>query len=211
MSASGGKRTLDCGSLSKHMVEIQLCSYRQGRIANSMNSRLFAALTALVAWVGLAVQLSASYDLTGSLIQSLWVMVRYFTVITNFIVALVFTGIALRDRRFESAPVVSGVTLAILLVGVVYGLLLRGLVELSGGAAVADGLLHKMTPILGLGYWVLFVPKGQLRPTHPLVWTLLPLAYFPYALIRGAMEGLYAYPFMDLDQIDGRRRLPTAR
>jgi hypothetical protein len=93
------------------------------------------------------------------------------------------------------------VTLAILLVGVVYGLLLRGLVELSGGAARADLLLHKVTPVLGAAYWIFFVRKGQLRPIHPLVWTMLPLAYFPYALIRGALEGRYAYPVMDVGQI----------
>jgi hypothetical protein len=149
----------------------------------------------------LAVQLFASYDLTGSIAQSLWAMFRYFTVITNLIVAVVFTGIALGYRRFASAPFVSGVTLAILLVGVVYGLLLRGLVELSGGAARADLLLHKVTPVLGAAYWIFFVRKGQLRPIHPLVWTMLPLAYFPYALIRGALEGRYAYPFMDVGQI----------
>ncbi len=58
---------------------------------NSTSSRLFAALTAIAAWAGWVVQLVASYGLTGSLAQSLWVMVRYFTVITNLIVAMVFT------------------------------------------------------------------------------------------------------------------------
>ena len=128
-------------------------------------------------------------------------MFRYFTVITNLIVAVVFTGIALGYRRPTSAPFVSGVTLAILLVGVVYGLLLRGLVEISGGAAMADLLLHKVTPVLGLAYWIFFVRKGQLRPMHPLIWSILPLAYFPYALVRGAVEGRYAYPFIDAGQI----------
>ncbi|MEO6433397.1 MAG: Pr6Pr family membrane protein [Sphingomicrobium sp.] len=128
-------------------------------------------------------------------------MVRYFTVITNLILALIFTGIALGNRRCESGPVVGGVTLAIILVGVIYGLLLQGSIELSGGAAVADLLLHKVTPILGVGYWAWFQRKGQLRPIHPWIWTLLPLAYFPYALLRGAIEGRYAYPFMDVDRI----------
>ncbi len=168
---------------------------------NSTSSRLFAALVAVTAWAGLAVQVAANYGLTGSLAESLWVIVRYFTVITNLIVAVVFTGIALNDRRPASPPIVSGVTLAILLVGVVYGLLLRGLVDLSGGAVVADWLLHMVTPVLGLGYWILFVPKGRLRQTHPLLWTILPLAYFAYALIRGTIEGRYAYPFMDAGNI----------
>lgn len=164
-------------------------------------SRLFAAVIAAAAWTGLAVQLAASYDLTGSLVQGLWAMVRYFTVITNLVVAVVFTGIALNVRRNASSAIVSGVTLAILLVGVVYGLLLRGLVELSGGALVADWLLHKVTPILVLAYWILFVPKGHLRRNYPMLWTILPVVYFAYALIRGKMEGRYAYPFIDAGQI----------
>lgn len=164
---------------------------------NTASSRFFAAVIAAAAWAGLAAQLAASYGLTGSMVQGLWAMARYFTVITNLVVAIAFTGIALDDRRLASSPLASGVTLAILLVGVVYGLLLRGLVELSGGALVADWLLHKVTPLLVLAYWILFVSKGHLRNRHPLLWAILPLIYFAYALIRGKMEGSYAYPFMD--------------
>jgi hypothetical protein len=35
-----------------------------------------------------------------------------------------------------------------MLVGIVYWLLLRGLLELSGGALMADALLHTVVPIL---------------------------------------------------------------
>lgn len=82
----------------------------------STTSKLFAALLAVTAWADLAVQLLASDDLTGSIGQSLWAMFRYFTVITNLIVAVVFSGFALGYRRPASAPFVSGVILAILLV-----------------------------------------------------------------------------------------------
>lgn len=164
-------------------------------------SRPFAALIALVAWVGLGAQLLASYDLVGALAQSAWVMARYFTVITNLLVALVFTGLALGAERLARPPLLGGVTLAILLVGVVYWLLLRGLVELSGGAALADFLLHTITPAAALLFWIGFVPKGRLRWRHPLIWAAYPLAYFLYALVRGAAEGRYAYPFLDVAEI----------
>jgi len=32
-------------------------------------------------------------------------------------------------------------------------------------------------------------------------WALFPLAYLPYALVRGKMEGIYAYPFINLDKL----------
>lgn len=90
------------------------------------------------------------------------------------------------------------VTLAILLVGIVYGLLLRGLLELSGGARLADFMLHQAVPVLVPCFWPVFVPKGGLKPQDPLIWAIFPLAYLAYALLRGAAEAKYAYPFIDV-------------
>ena len=44
-----------------------------------------------------------------------------------------------------------------------------------------------------------------MRRRDPLIWAVFPLAYFPYALARGALEGIYAYPFMDVGQIGWAR------
>ena len=76
--------------------------------------------------------------------------------------------------------------MAILLVGVVYNPLLSGMVELSGGAKLADIINHSVTPVLVGLYWLVLAPKGDLRRTHPLLWGIFPLAYFPYAMARGA-------------------------
>lgn len=160
-----------------------------------------AGAIALAAWVGLAVQFAASFARDGSVPHTVWVMLRYFTVITNLLLALVLSGVALGRPRAGAPWAVGGVTLAILLVGVVYNLLLRDLIELSGGAMIANVLLHQVTPVLGVVFWLAYAPKGALRLVHPLIWALLPLAYFAYALARGAAEGVYAYPFMDVSKI----------
>lgn len=167
----------------------------------SLVARIFAGLIAAVCWAGLAVQFEASVGLTGSASGALVAMSRYFTVITNLALAVVFTGVAFGWRGFAHPALLGGATLAILLVGIVYGLLLRGLVELSGGALLADFLLHKATPVLAPIYWIAFAPKGGLRGAHPLVWTAFPLLYFAYALARGAHDGNYAYPFMDVAKL----------
>jgi hypothetical protein len=167
----------------------------------SRTARGLAAAIALVAWAGLAAQFGASLQQTGSAGGAVWVMLRYFTVITNLLLAVVFTGVAFGRKAFGAPSLLGTVTLSILLVGVVYGLLLRGLVELSGGAKVADLLLHHATPILAPIFWLGFAPKGALRRRDPLLWALFPLAYFPYALARGSIEGVYAYPFMDVAKI----------
>ena len=155
--------------------------------------RVAAGLAGAVAWAGLAVQFAASTELAGSAGAAAWVMLRYFTILTNLIVALLFTAIALGRASRRLPFLLGGTTLAILLVGIVYALLLRGLIELSGGAWLADLLLHTATPILVPLYWLAFAPKGGLARRDPLLWALYPLAYFVYALARGAAEGRYAY------------------
>jgi hypothetical protein len=160
----------------------------------------FAALAvAVVAWTGLIVQLIASTGLTGSIGQALWAMSRYFTVITNLLIAGLFTAIAL--GREPRPKFVGLVTLAILLVGIVHATMLRGLIKLSGGEVLADVLLHSVAPIVVPLWWLAFAPRRRFSWQDPWHWILLPLAYFAYALGRGAMEGRYAYPFIDVGSL----------
>jgi len=164
-------------------------------------ARLAAGAIALVAWIGLAVQWRASTELAGSAGVAFWIMLRFFTIIANLIVAVALTGFALGRPGFGAPQLLGGVTLAILLVGVVFALLLNGLLELSGGAQLADTLLHRVTPVLVMLFWLVFAPKGGLTFKDPWIWALLPLIYFVYALARGAVEGSYPYPFMDLAKL----------
>jgi hypothetical protein len=172
--------------------------------------RIAAAAIALTAWAGLGVQLEASIGLTGSAPAALWEMLRFFTIIANVLVAIVFGGVALGGRRFATPFALGGVTLAILLVGIVYALLLNGLLSLSGGALLADMLLHKVTPVIVPLWWLAFAPKNGLRSRDPLLWALLPLVYFGYALARGAIDGRYPYPFMNLTELGAGRTLANA-
>ena len=170
--------------------------------------RIAAALIALVGWAGLAVQFSATYSANGSVAETIWILARFFTVLTNLVVAATFTAIAL--GRTVSPFVMGGVTVAIALVGAVYMLLLRGLVELSGGALLADLLLHKVVPLLVPIFWLLAAPKGGLRWRDPWLWALYPLLYFAYAIARGLSGDRYPYPFMDVGEIGWLQTLVNA-
>lgn len=172
--------------------------------------RLAAGLIALVGWVGMAVQLDASIGLTGSAPAAIWTMLLFFTIIANLLAAIILSGIALGRQGFAAPVLIGGVVIAMLLVGVVYALLLRGLLELSGGAALADLLLHSVTPVLVPLYWLLFAPKGGMTRRDPFVWAGLPVLYFVYALVRGAIEGRYPYPFMNVAQIGWGATLTNA-
>lgn len=178
--------------------------------ALSGSARIAAGMIAALAWVGLAVQFDASLGLTGTVGATLWVMLRYFTVIANLLAALIFSGVALGKRAAAAPRAIGGVTLVMLLVGVVFAVLLNGLLELSGGAAIADLLLHKVTPVLIALYWLALAPKGGLTKSDPLIWALLPSGYFIYALARGLNDGHYAYPFMDLAHLGWARTIGNA-
>jgi len=171
----------------------------------SRSPQVLAGLIASVAWTGLALQLDASIALTGSAGAAILVMLRYFTVITNLALAAILTGAASGSPACRRPFLLGGMTLSILLVGIIYGLLLRGLFELDGGAKVADTLLHKVTPVLAASFWLACVPKGTLRRRDPLLWALYPLAYLAFALIGGELDGFYPYPFINVAQLGWAR------
>ena len=169
----------------------------------SSRARWAAALVAASAWIGIAVQFDASLRTVGSIAGTAWTMALFFTVIANLATAILFTGIAWGKESYAQPVVTGGATVIMLLVGITYALLLRGLIELSGGAKLADFLLHSVTPVLVPLFWLAFAPKGLLRWRDPWLWAAAPLLYLPYALARGAIGGRYAYPFIDVARIGG--------
>ena len=125
-------------------------------------------------------------------------------------VAIVFTGIAIGSRLWSNPSLLGATTLYIVLVGVVYGLLLHGLLELSGGDAIANVLLHVVTPIFVPIFWIAFAPKGNLSRRDPLLWAIYPLGYLAYALIRGEVTRRYPYPFINVNELGWSRSLLNA-
>ena len=164
-------------------------------------ARWVAAAIALLGWIGLIVQFNATYGLTGSLAESLWVLVRYFTVLSNILVAVVMTCLALGFHPFRSINFLGATTFYIATVGILYSLLLRGLLELSGGAKLADFILHDAVPAMAVIYWLVCVPKGSLKASAPWFWLAYPIVYCAYALVRGGFDGKYPYPQVDVTQL----------
>ena len=116
----------------------------------TLTARTAAALLAVITWAGLAVQFHAAFALQGSVGSTLTVLLWYFTITTNLLVAVVFTGIALGRDRFARPSLVGATTLYILLVGVIYGLLLHGLAfVLRHVAALGE---HTAVVLGALGY-----------------------------------------------------------
>jgi len=165
-------------------------------IQNSPQARICAALIAITATTGLILQFTALLS-THSVLGTLWTMSRFFTITTNLAIAIIYIGIALGQSAWASPRRLAGLTLAIMLVGIVYGLLLRGVMIPTGLGIPANVLMHQVTPIAVPIYWVGFARKGDVRAADPLWWALYPFAYLLYALARGICGDRYAYPFVD--------------
>jgi len=161
--------------------------------------RIAAALVAIVCWAGLAIQFSESYANHLDVISTLWALGRFFTVLTNLVVAVTMTWVAVGKK--VSVNFLGGVTLSILLVGAVYVTLLQGLHVLTGARHLADILLHKVSPILMALWWLLFAPRAKLRWSAALWWMAYPLAYLIYVLARGQFDHKYPYPFLDVSKL----------
>ena len=161
--------------------------------------RLAAAIIAIVCWIGLGIQFSASYASHTDLISTLWSLGRFFTILTNLLVAVTMTWVAIGAK--PSVSFLGGVTLAIILVGVVYVTLLQGLRVLTGAHLIADTLLHKVSPVLMALWWLFFAPRAKLSWRDSLWWIAYPLAYLVYVLARGQLDHKYPYPFLDVAKI----------
>ena len=178
--------------------------------ALSKPKRVFMILAAGLGWFALVLQFYLLITVALAKGTSFFVGVinyfSFFTILTNIIVALALSVPLLMPRspvgRFFSRPMVqSGIAVCIVLVGIIYELLLRRLWNPEGMQFVADVILHNLMPLIYVLFWLIFVPKGRLRWKDPLLWLIYPVAYLLYALVRGAMTGLYPYPFIDVGQL----------
>jgi hypothetical protein len=172
--------------------------------------RIYAAAGASLGWFALALQLylmvvqstAAGVAMLGTVLT----FFSFFTILTNLLVALVFTAIAFRPETgwgywLYSPSVQAGTAVYIAIVGIVYQLLLRQLWNPQGAQWVADVLLHSLIPAGYVLYWLLFAPRAGLRWKSAIGWLVYPAVYLVYVLARGAVSGLYPYPFVDVNAL----------
>jgi hypothetical protein len=138
-------------------------------------------------------------DNNDSYLASAWALMRYFTVLTNALVAVVLVLHVF--ATLQSASRLAGTTLAISIVGVVFHLLLADLVELEGIEVWVDLAFHTLVPLLTFAWWAVFAPKSPMTPLTPLTWLIWPAVYAVYAVGRGIIDGEYPYFFVNLDEL----------
>lgn len=162
----------------------------------------------LITWFALILQLIILKDSIANYFS-------YFTILSNLLVAISLTSELLAStasfsKIFSLPKTKSAIALYILIVGLVYNLVLRGIWEPKGWQLVADNLLHVVVPLTYFSYWAVFVNKGSLVWKDMISWTYFPLAYLAYSLIRGYLVNWYPYPFLDVTQFGYQQVLINA-
>lgn len=172
------------------------------------SSRSWHTLTAVVTWAALLLQLVlvlrggrvldevAQAPLGTRLIR----FVSYFTVLTNLLVAVTTTTLALGQDAFPRWWKVLRLNaiIGIAVTGVVHWFFLRPLLDLSGADRVADKLLHVVVPLLAVIGWAAFGPRGRAERSLLLPSLVFPIGWLVYTLVRGAVVDWYPYPFLDV-------------
>ncbi|MEU8525202.1 MULTISPECIES: Pr6Pr family membrane protein [Streptomyces] len=166
----------------------------------------FRALIALAAIVGVGIE---------CVYGRVPVVLSFFTIWSNIGVAVVMGWGAVRawtGRTPLPAVWTGGLLLCISVVGLVFHFVLANeasefnqaaeIAELTGAKAVANQLLHTVTPIATVLDWLLLTLPGALHWRHAAQWLAAPAAYLTFALIRGALLSpdtptRYTYPFID--------------
>ncbi|CUM40215.1 Pr6Pr family membrane protein [Streptomyces gardneri] len=167
----------------------------------------FRGLIALCAATGIVIECAHGTVL---------VVLSFFTIWSNILVAVVLGRGAVRAwSRRPPLPALwtGGALLCISVVGLVFHLVLDNpssqfnqaaeIARLTGAKAVANQLLHTVTPIGAALDFLLLTLPGALRWRHAAQWLAAPGLYLAFALIRGELISpdaptRYTYPFLDV-------------
>ncbi|GAA3911223.1 Pr6Pr family membrane protein [Microbacterium invictum] len=176
----------------------------------------YRALASLAIAIGIA---RVSGVLSG---DPTWSAFLYYTVLSNVLclVWMLWSAIrTLRDAQEDgwhgistpSPRFAAAVMMAITVTMLIYLVVLVPSLYVQPGAyepfTLTDNLVHIVTPLLVIGDWLLFVPKGEVRRPDPLLWALIPWAYLVFAFVYSALGGRFAagtaypYPFMDVETL----------
>ncbi|MEO6612889.1 MAG: Pr6Pr family membrane protein [Chitinophagaceae bacterium] len=167
-------------------------------------------IIALVAWVGIILQfyliLQTTVETGYSSVKLTINFFSYFTILSNLLIAVCLSAVLLSPRSrigrfFSKIPVQSAIAVYIFIVGLVYNLVLRGIVILNGLNWIVDNILHVLVPVLYVLYWFIFTPKKSLHWKNILPWLIFPGLYLVYSLIRGPLAHWYPYPFLNSEKL----------
>jgi hypothetical protein len=171
-------------------------------------ARVLHALLALAALAGVGLEVGRALvdgpGDAGTMTERLVRLFSYFTIQSNLLVAAASALLAARPARTGRVLAVLHLDalLCIAVTGVVYhAVLAEQSLALTPSGALANLLLHTVTPVGAWLVWLLVGPRPRFGGST-VAWSLAyPLAWIGYTFARGAATGWYPYPFLDVDAI----------
>ena len=153
----------------------------------------FAVITQLVLMV-----LNREVNLTETIVR----FFSFFTILTNILVALLFTFRIVKPTGvFHKKATLTATTAFILIVGLVYQVALRGIWIPTGIQRLVDELLHSVIPLVVAIYWFIYASNEKSDIRNLAQWLLYPLAYAIFVLVRGYFYNYYPYPFFNIQDM----------
>lgn len=130
----------------------------------------------------------------------------FFTITTNTIVficsaLLLFGGRSKANAFFRKCTTITAITVYILIVGIVFNLLLRPVLDLQGHHLIVSEIFHTVVPLLFFFFWLFFVSPEKISFKVIPYWLIYPIIYIIYTLFHGLATEFYPYPFIDATQL----------
>ena len=126
----------------------------------------------------------------------------YFTIQSNLLAAgTALSLIARPDRdgrtwRVMRVAAIVGMTVTF----IVYMIVLRPIVHLTGIAKLTDIGFHYVAPVLTVAGWLFFGPWPRIDVESLVRHLAWPVSYLIYILVLGAVTGWYPYPFINVSR-----------
>ena len=127
---------------------------------------------------------------------------KYFTIQSNIIVVVYFFTL-IQSKFFNPSPgyirYIGSVVLSISLTFIIFAIFLQPTWNPTGLQFYSSLLLHYITPILAIFYFVRYFKEFTFKQTDYRIWIIYPLAYMVFVLLLGLFTGDYLYPFLDIN------------
>jgi cytochrome bd-type quinol oxidase subunit 2 len=174
-------------------------------MVNNKSNKVSAFLS-ILCWFTIVLQfILIIINRQASIFETIIRFFTFFTILTNILVAIVFTASWLQPKNsfqfFNKANTQVAIAVYIFVVGFVYNTILRFIWQPKGWDKVADELLHLVIPIVYILFWYFKFSKKEINYKSIFGWLLFPTLYIVVVMIRGYFSGYYPYPFLHVGNL----------
>ena len=178
-------------------------------MVNNKSNKISAFLS-ILCWFTVILQLILIIiNRQASVFETIIRFFTFFTILTNILVAMVFTANWLKSKNsfqfFNKPNTQVAIAVYIFVVGFVYNTILRFIWQPKGWDKLADELLHLVIPIVYILFWYFKFSKKEINYRSIFSWLLFPMIYIVVVMIRGYFSGYfsgyYPYPFLLLGNL----------